>query len=328
MLSAADVAGFRAALADVAGIVPDGHGKGDMLPSLPADLTVTFARQDQLTDPRNYGAVSREVPLVFKAHAGEALWVLYQTLSTWADTLGYSRTERSPAYLARWFLRNLDLVRKSSDAVQLVDEITNAIHQARRAIDRPEDRRLFLGPCGGRVRHASGTMVCKEELYGLPGNTHAVCQTCGAEYVISTRQEELRTRAQQYVGTAPKVAGFLRATGLDCSAEMIRGYAHRGRLKSVGANKLGHPEYAIGDVLDALRNRYVRRKTDVCYRQNQPPKGKTNTKRNNVSEPASTEAITYPTKSTAANNRPLTTNSIPTIPASHHASTGLKVQRS
>lgn len=268
MLSAADVAGFRAVLADVAGIVPDGHGKGDMLPSLHEDLTVTFTRQDQLTDPRNYGAVSREVPLVSKAHAGEALWVLYKTLSTWADTLGYSGTERSPEYLACWFLQNLDLVRKNSDAVQLVDEITNAIHQARRAIDRPEDRRLFLGPCGGRVRYASGTMVCKEEvckeeLYGLPGNTHAVCQTCGAEYVISTRQEELRASAQQYVETATKVADFLRATGLDCSAEMIRGYAHRGRLKPVGANKRGHPKYAIGDVLDALRDRYVRRKTDV-----------------------------------------------------------------
>jgi hypothetical protein len=44
---------------------------------------------------------------------------------------------------------------------------------------------------------------------------------------------------------------------------MIRGYAHRGRLKPVGANKRGHPKYAIGDVLDTLRDRYVRRKTDV-----------------------------------------------------------------
>jgi hypothetical protein len=90
-----------------------------------------------------------------------------------------------------------------------------------------------------------------------------VCRTCGAEHVISTRQEKLRTRAQQYAETAPKVAGFLCATGLDCSAEMIRGYAHRDRLKPVGANERGHPKYAIGDVLDALRDRYMRRKTDV-----------------------------------------------------------------
>jgi hypothetical protein len=54
MLSATDIVSFRAVLADVTGIVPDGHGRGDMLPSLPEDLTVTFARRDQLTDPRNH----------------------------------------------------------------------------------------------------------------------------------------------------------------------------------------------------------------------------------------------------------------------------------
>lgn len=258
MLNATDVANFRAELADVAGILPDSHGKGHMLPSLPEDLTVTFTRQDQLADPHDHRAASREAPLVFKAHAGEALWVLNHTLSTWADALGYSGAERSPACLGRWFLQNLDKIQKRSDAAQLVDEITSAIHQARRAIDRPEDHRIFLGSCGGRVTTTSGSMICKEELYGLPWNTHAVCQTCGAECVISIRQEALRARARQYVGTASAIARFLRATGLDCSTGMIRGYAKRGRLKPVSVNERGHCKYAIGDVLDALRKRYVR----------------------------------------------------------------------
>ncbi len=263
MLSAADVANFRAGLADVAGVLPDSHGKGHMLPSLPEDLAVTFARQDQLANPRDHRAASREVPLVFKAHAWEARWVLNHTLSTWADTLGYSGAERSPAYLGRWFLQNLNLVQKNSDAAQLVDEITSAIHQARRAIDRPEDHRIFLGPCGGRVTTTSESMICKEELYGLPWNTHAVCQTCGAEYGISTRQEALRARARQYVGTASAIARVLRTAGLDCSTEMIRGYVKRGRLKPVSVNERGHCKYAIGDVLDTLRKRYVRSKADA-----------------------------------------------------------------
>lgn len=260
---AIDIASFRTELADVAGIVPDSHGKGHMLPSLLEDLKVTFTRQDQLADPHAYRAVSRERPLVFKAHVGEALWVLHHTLSTWVDTLGYSGASPSSTGLARWFLQNLDLIQKSSDAIQLVDEITSAIHQARRAIDRPEDCRIFLGPCGGRIRYISGATTCKEELYGLPWNTHAVCQTCEAKHLISSRQKELRARAQQYVGTASVVAGFLRATGLDCSAAMIRSYAHRGRLKPVRVNERRHPEYAIGDVLDALRGRYARRRKDA-----------------------------------------------------------------
>ncbi len=262
MLTATDVANFRTELADVAGILPDSHGKGHMLPRLPEDLTVTFTRQDQLADPHDHRAASPEVPLVFKAHAGEALWVLNHTLSTWADTLGYSGAERSPACLGRWFLQNLNLIQKSSVAAQLVDEITSAIHQARRAIDRPEDHRIFLGSCGGPVTTTSESMNCKEELYGLPWNTHAVCQPCGAKYVISTRQEELRARARQYVGTASTIACFLRATGLNCSTEMIRGYAKRDRLKPVSINERGHRVYAIGDALDALRKRYERNKAE------------------------------------------------------------------
>ena len=262
MLTATDVANFRAELADVAGLLPDSHRKGHMLPSLPEDLAVTFTGQDQLADPHDHRAPSREVPLVFKAHAGEALRVLDHTLSTWADTLGYSEAERSPAGLGRWFLQNLDLVQKRSDAAQLVDEITSAIRQARRAIDRPEDHRIFLGTCDGRVTTTGQSMICKEELYGLPWNTHTVCQTCGTEYVISTRREALRARARQYVGTASAIARFLRATGLDCNTGMIRSYAKRGRLKPVSINERGHHNYAIGDVLDALRKRYVRNKAD------------------------------------------------------------------
>jgi hypothetical protein len=36
---------------------------------------------------------------------------------------------------------------------------------------------------------------------------------------------------------------------------MIRGYAHRGRILSRGADEIGRPLYRIGDIIDLLNER-------------------------------------------------------------------------
>lgn len=254
---------LRMELADVAGILPDSHGKGYRLPSLPEDLQTSLSRQDQLTDPNAPGHGGNETPLVFRPHIGEAVWVLHQVLGTWVRDLGTSPARMSPVGLARWLLANMGRVQRSTEAAALVDEVTDCIHQARRAIDHPDDDRVYLGPCGNTVidnsRFATHrSFTCDEELYGVPWLDRAQCLACGQEYRITDRRDWMMDRAAAHMGTAPEVAGFLQLVGVKCTADMVRGYASRGRLKPAWADDRRRALYLISDVLDAIRARYAR----------------------------------------------------------------------
>lgn len=234
------------------------------VPDLLANLDITRSRQDQLRLPFDHGPRDSEVPLPFRPHVSEVVWVLHHTLDSWATTLGQDTPGATTSDLALWLLGHLDLVRMCPEADQLADEVTAAIHQARRAIDRPDDRRLFLGPCGNKVPentsgYTTGSVTCKEEVYGLPWNRTAICPGCGFEHNIERRQAWLRDKAQDYLGTATEIAGFLRGTGLRCTADMIRGYVNRRRLATAGVNGAGHTLYRISDVIAALQQRYQHR---------------------------------------------------------------------
>jgi hypothetical protein len=224
------------------------------VPSLLDDLDVTRSRQDQLTSPYGNGPSGDESPLPFKTHIAETAWVLHHTLNAWATTLSgsadHANKPPTTAQLARWLVRNIAAARMHPDAGQLVDEVTSAIHQARRAIDRPDDRRCFLGQCA--------TGVCVEEVYGLPWNRYAICPACGARHDIAARQAWMNDVARDHLGTAVEISGFLRIVGVRCTSSMIRGYAIRGRLTP--APDQHPPLYRIRDVLTALEDRYRHRK--------------------------------------------------------------------
>jgi hypothetical protein len=240
----------------VAGILPsatlNGNGKPrhDKRPSLVDELDVSRTRQDQPNDPRDHTRCS-DIPLVFRGHVGEATWVLAQVLGSWAIHLGRNPRGMSPTGLASWFLDHLDLVQRTPDASTLVEEVTDAVQQARRAIDRPEDQRSYLGECGNHG--------CTVKLYSVSWMDTVTCEGCGITYWVRDRKKWLQEQAEKYRGTAPQIAGFIRLTGVKCSAEQVRGFAFRERITAVSVTERGHPQYIIGDVLDALRDRYVRR---------------------------------------------------------------------
>jgi hypothetical protein len=222
------------------------------VPDLLANLDITRSRQDKLGAPYDAGRNGGETPLPFKIHVSEVVWVLHNTLSVWVQAID-DRVDQgmSTADLARWLLAHPSLVRMHPDANQLVDEITDAVHRCRRAIDRPNDQRLFLGPCG------YGN--CVEELYGFPWHRVAVCGVCGTEYKVLERQEWLREIAQEHLGTASEISGFLRTTGVRCTPSMVRAYVSRGRLVSAGVDTRDRQLFRIKDVLAALQDRYRHR---------------------------------------------------------------------
>lgn len=229
------------------------------VPGLLADLEITGSRLDQLTDPRHHVRGGGETPLPFKAHIGEVLWVLHHTLYVWATALEGGQVSRkfpkgvpSVSALSRWLLTNTHYIRVRDDAGQLADEVTHAIRYARRAIDRPDDRRLFLGHCGEPLPDRTH---CREEVYGVPWRATATCPHCGAQHHVGTRQEWLKDLAQDHLGTATEISGFLATTGITVTASAIRNYAARGRLAPAPDTR--PPLYRIRDVLAALEDRYV-----------------------------------------------------------------------
>lgn len=224
------------------------------VPDLLANLDITRSKQDQLISPYDHGPRSAEIPLPYKPHIGEVVWVLHNTLATWVDTITPANSTRAvtqptPA-LARRLVTHLDNLQRRDDAGQALDELTHVIRYARAAIDRPGDQRLILGPCS--------TGPCMATVYGQPGRTLANCPACGAQHNIAYRQNWMRQAAQDHLGSAVEIAGFLRIIGVSCTANQIRSYAARKRLLAAGHRPPASPLYRIRDVLTALSNRYRR----------------------------------------------------------------------
>jgi len=225
------------------------------VPDLLANLDITRSRQDQLTGPYDSTRGTGDQPLPFK-DVTEVAWILHNTLAAWAtDLLGPAEALSTPD-IARWLLLRTDTIRVHPDAGQCVEEMSHAIHHARHRIDRPDDRRQFLGPCGAQL---SAGATCREELFGVPWKPTARCPACGAEHNTELRQHQLREIAQEHLGTAVEIAAFLRCVGVNCTSSMIRNYAARGRLTP--APDTQPPMYRIRDVLTTLQDRYRHKKT-------------------------------------------------------------------
>lgn len=236
------VTALRAELSDIAGLLPDASGRGYHMPSLGAEINTTRARQDQL-----YAAYDRcpgrrtEQPLPVKMSAGDALRSLRSALNYWATVVVGHQINLPASAAALTLMAFDDQMARHPDAGCLHTEITGAVHRARHAIDRPNDTRLYLGPCD--------LPRCKQDLYGTPASQTVECTGCGALYDVALRRRWLLDVAQDRLGTAVEVAGLLRGAGISATSSQIRGYSHRGALAIAGRNRKGHPMYRVGDAL-------------------------------------------------------------------------------
>jgi len=121
------------------------------------ELDITLTRQDRMNAANSVGR-SAEKPLVWNENAAAKRFELWATLNAWAleasklgeddrDRLAAVPAEDTPG-VAAWLIRNLPTLRRHPEAGTAVDEIGDAIHGARRAIDRPAAATRFrAGPC-------------------------------------------------------------------------------------------------------------------------------------------------------------------------------------
>lgn len=234
---------------------------------LGAELDVTITRQSRIT-AGHHGARSSTTPLPWNENAAARLHELHTTLNAWAlDTARLAEDDRDPLAdhphhdlpaVASWLVRNLCTLRQHHEAGVAYDQLTDSVHQARRAIDRPLDLTTY-GPC--QAEQDDGTR-CSETLYAPPGRETIACR-CGVRHSAQVRREWMLNHCRSLKGTASQIASWVRIFGIEASTDRVRALAARNRFERAGERprpdgQPGQPLYRLRDVVIAMGNRHQR----------------------------------------------------------------------
>ena len=245
---------------------------GDV-PALAVELDTTLTRQARMTA---HSGRSRETPLVFHQGASEARTVLSVVLVSWAVLVAkhlgavldlepkpVTRTWTGRAVTptpapdrttlaARWLLAHLKDLARMYQWGEIHRQVTDAVRDARRAIDRPADR-VYAGPCDG-----NGTIhvelvadPCGLDLLADPDWATIRCHTCSNEYDIQLRRDWMLEAVRGYVGYGKDVSRICRMLGLKITEPLIRKWRQRGKLhpRQWSEDDIPRPLYAVDDVI-------------------------------------------------------------------------------
>ena len=198
------------------------------------DLTDAVARQLHHTE--TIPATSTpEPPLPYDPRAATARDRLLTTL-TWWTTETTGRHITTIAGNAITLTARINDLRQHPHAWHARTEITSALRQALKVIDRPPE-----------LRPAGDCENCGTPLRAEPAADTVTCRCGHLNTGIAQRRAE-RAAACDLLGTATEMSGYLAAIGRRASPGTIRVWASRGRLIA----RPGSPEdpwYALSDVL-------------------------------------------------------------------------------
>jgi hypothetical protein len=224
------------------------------VPELVDELEVTRCRLDNLgADPGK----SSETRMVWSEAASEALFVLGDTIGTWARDLwethgvGPLVVSPDPASLSRFMLRWPSHLAAHPAIEELDDEIRAAVKNARQAIDRRADTRVFLGRCD---LNDPENLECSRELYATRSQEQVTCKACGAEWSVAERRAWLLGGVEDEVMTGPVLAALVTRLGVPITVGQIQGLARKGVLRAATMDTHRKRSYRVGDVLDVFMN--------------------------------------------------------------------------
>lgn len=224
---------------------------------LAEELHTTLTRQ-RAAPVAGGGGASRERPLPFRYDASEVLFVLRNTLGTWVRLVAEERErddlpDDTPAAMSGWLLGEVEWLRHHEAGAEAVDEITYAVDQVRRVVDRPPDA-WYAGPCDLQYQ------VCDEELYARVGSPFVRCPTCGETWDVKQRRGQLLEAARDRLATASEAARAIVVwseydRGENRLVRRIDAWRERRRIEVKqhiwqGERRLAL--YRIGDILDLL----------------------------------------------------------------------------
>ena len=230
------------------------------VPDLAADLEITLSRQDAVSPPN--GPRATTAPLAYKPRASESLFTLRHTLGAWsvdiADRRDVDLDLRTTVDMSQFLLRHLHTIRIHHNAGQMVDEVDYAISEARKAIDTPLDRRVFVGPCDLRTADEDDTdddHRCREPLYAQPWQDTITCPVCSSEWDVAERRAWLLANVEDEVQTIPTLVSLIvsllpreQAEGINVNA--VQNLARSGRLRWVSMDSHKRRRYRVRDVLN------------------------------------------------------------------------------
>lgn len=238
----------------LAGEVVSAVPPGDR-PGLLAELDVTISRQHRLGGGGVPTAGGSEPPMLFHEAASRLASVARNTVSTWAR----DHAERHPnltmpgthAAAAGWLALFPALLAEHPAAGEMHRDIVSLVRRIRSVIDRPPQRR-FLGQCSARITEDE---LCPVDVYAGPQDSVVQCPKCGAVHDVRDRQDRMLAVVDEQLATATEASRALSALDVECTAAMIRRYAHRGKLDPHPPHPLDlrkHPRYRIGDIRKLL----------------------------------------------------------------------------
>lgn len=225
------------------------------IPALAAELDITLSRQTA-SGQRN-GARSSEKPLAFDYGASEAAFVLRNALVGWVRDLepdpgpGHDWPADTLDAMARWLLGRIDELRTHPAAEEVVGEISAAVRECTRAIDRRAGR-VYAGRC--LASRPEGE--CQVELYARPDKATIKCSGCGATYTLAERRAAMVAWAADRLCTIREIVWLAAMSGqypeTKRTENRLNKWVERGVISPVGVNIHGRETYRFSDVMDAL----------------------------------------------------------------------------
>lgn len=223
------------------------------------ELDIAASKMARIGNPSGGGGLARERnPISWGAV--EAADTLGNVLTTWCRDIhghpAWSRTDPATA-ASRGLLDHIDAIRRHPAVAELLDEITDAVEQARRAIDRPADRQ-YLGQCLVEVPSEEDDnfyVTCYAELWGRPDATEVSCRVCGIEHSVRDRREWLVAKAAEMVVTAREASHYLSDVGaLNVSEMSIRNWVKRKKIL-LRPGLSDQRTFELGALMDYIRAR-------------------------------------------------------------------------
>ena len=198
-----------------------------------------------LTKQARYAAAEfrrGERALPYNPAASELGTALRGILNTWcrliAEERGKDLPEDTPPAVAGWLLNHVTWLRHHLAGAEAVEELTNAISQVRRAVDRPAER-IYAGPCAD----------CGGDMYGKPGASSVECRPCGLEYDVAGRVEWMRSQVYGRLVTAREGAALLSRFGMPTQQKTIDKWHERKRVPDHETDTEGRWLYLFDDLV-------------------------------------------------------------------------------
>jgi hypothetical protein len=215
------------------------------IPALDDELEITITGQRAL--PTEGGPASAEARMPWNQRAGEARRHLRHTLVTWVrhciedDVRSSDPSTGWPddtiAAMSRWLMWRVDGLGLNDLGPDAVDEITNAVANCWRVVDRPAER-TYHGPC-----------VCGRDLYAKPRATTVTCPACEVEHDIAALEVRNRGLIESRLWTLDELMTALGRFGFRVPRKRVQEWIYRHRLVDHGTRGT-QPVYALADALE------------------------------------------------------------------------------